>query len=213
MAINKFGPQGFLSGKLGDLVYYVRNGKQMVRKRTRMTKPPTEAQLRSRKQLTVVVGFLKPLLSVVNVGFLPAAKGQRTLPYSLAVKYNRIHAVSGSYPDVVMDYAKVLLTMQNGGVAAAAQAVVAQAPEGLKFEWQAGDEGGWSAANDQVMLFVYFPELRSVAYRLYGSCRSACTDFLPLTSAQLGERMEVFISFVSADRNGMANSTYLGRLN
>jgi hypothetical protein len=134
MAINRFGPQGFISGKIGELVYFVRNGKQLVRKCTKITKPPTEAQLKVRKQLTVVVAFLKPLLGVINVGFLMAAKKERSLAYSLAVKYNRNRAVAGVYPDVVIDYARVLLTKQCGNVAGAFRAAVLQTAGGLQFE-------------------------------------------------------------------------------
>ncbi|MES2456606.1 MAG: DUF6266 family protein [Bacteroidota bacterium] len=90
---------------------------------------------------------------------------------------------------------------------------VSLASAGLKFTWNAEEDRSWSAGSDQVMMVVYFPESKSVAYRLYGAKRSAGEDVLPLTEVQLGARMEVYVSCVSADRKAIADSMYLGRLN
>jgi len=213
MAISEFGPQGLIRGRLGALCFYVRDGKQLVRKRGKMTKPPTEAQLKVRKQLAVVVVFLKPLLSIIKVGFLLKAKEKGSIPYSMAVQYNRNNAVSGEYPDIYIDYSKVRLTAKTGRIYGPGSPGVSLVSAGLKFTWNAEEDRGWSGGSDQLMMVVYFPESKSVAYCLYGAKRSAGEDVLPLTETQLTTRMEVYVSCVSADRKAIADSMYLGRLN
>jgi hypothetical protein len=63
MAYLKNGILGGLQGPVGDMVWYMLNGKYIVRSRRRKsTKPPTEKQLACRKRLTMVNDFLSEFL-------------------------------------------------------------------------------------------------------------------------------------------------------
>jgi hypothetical protein len=211
MATYKHGMFGNYRGKIGNLVFYVVKGKQRVRSLGINSKPPTVAQLQSRQQMGIVIGFLKPLKEFVTVGFGQKAKGKSATPYNFAVSYNRRHAVTGTYPDVTIAYDKVLVT--EGSWYTADDPLVVLTESGLHFSWSCTSSIPWPVPYDQVILLAYFPELEKAVYLLYGARRSSCEDQLALTPDLLNAHMEVYISFISSDRKKIANSTYLGSFN
>ncbi|MBB5438641.1 hypothetical protein HDC92_002322 [Pedobacter sp. AK017] len=211
MGTLKNGIAGNYSGKIGNLVFYEINGKQVVRTVGKITKPPTEKQLSCRQQITVINSFLKPVIEFVNVGFKLKAKGTNKGAYNMAVSHNKKQALQGIYPSIEMDYPSVLLT--QGSLTGAISPEVEQLPEGLKFTWLCPTEFAWPFGNDQVMLMAYFPKLKKAVFNLYGAKRSGCEDVLNLQPDLLSEYMEVYISFIAENRTRIANSTYLGNFN
>ncbi|HMI01775.1 MAG TPA: DUF6266 family protein [Pedobacter sp.] len=207
------GMAGLIQGKIGNLVYYVKNGKQMVRKAGKMTKPPTLPQLQNRMELAVAVAFLRPLTEFINVGFIVGQKDYNNgkTSYNLAVAYNKPNAVMGLYPDVVMDFTKVLVA--NGNMDMAMLPSMVLTAEGIRFDWLCPDDTVWPRLTDEVMMLAYFPDLAKAVYVTSGAKRSACTDLLALPEELLAEYMEVYISFVANDRKAAARSIYLGRFN
>lgn len=211
MGILRNGIAGNYSGKIGNLVFYVRNGKQVVRTTGKMTKPPTEGQLKNRKELKVVIDFLKPIKEFINAGFALAAKGTTKIPHNLAVSHNKRYALQGIYPDVEMDYTKVLVT--QGKIPDVSDCNVELTAEGLHFTWTCTNNLNWPRDSDQVMLLAYFPVLEKAIYQLAGVKRLVCAETLSIGTGMLNEYMEVYISFVSADRKAITNSIYLGSFN
>lgn len=205
------GITGNYNGKIGGLVFYIRNGKQVIRTIGKITKPATPAQLQNRKELSVTVAFLKPLIEFVNAGFRLRAAGTTKSAYNLALAYQKKNAVTGVYPDVSIKYEQVRVT--EGKIGGADEAAVELIPSGLKVTWLCPGSLGWPRPYDQLMLLVYFPVLQKAAYILSGVSRSQCAQVLDLQPDLLNEYMEVYISFVTQDRKGISNSTYLGSLN
>lgn len=213
MAIKLNGPLGFIYGKLGNLVYYVKDGKQLVREKGKITKLPSVAQLQNRMELAVAVAFVKPLVEFIKVGYTvweqDLDKGKT--PYNLAVSYNKINAVTGVNPDVTIDYTKALVA--KGRLKQAVLPGIELKENGLQFSWESPEYYDWSYYQDEVMMLAYFPELKQGVYELAGAKRMECKDFLPLPAELTTKHMEVYISFVSNNRKRTANSTYLGRFN
>jgi hypothetical protein len=178
-----------------------------------MTKPPTLPQLQNRMELAVVVAFLRPLTELINVGFVVGSKDYHKgkTSYNLAVACNKPNALVGAYPDVVMDFTKVLVA--NGNIDMAILPAVELTAEGIQFEWLCPEDTIWPRQTDEVMMLAYFPDLAKAVYVTAGAKRSACTDILALPEELLAEYMEVYISFVANDRKSAARSTYLGFLN
>ena len=204
---------GLISGKLGNMIYYIKNGKQMARVRRKVTREPTAEQLQNREELKVTVNFIKHLVEFVAVGFPVSKRGYLNglTGYNLAVSYNKRNALTGDIPEVEIDYAKVLVA--NGNLIKAIGPEVAMESNGLRFTWLCPEGMDWFYYGDQVMMMAYFPEQQQAEYIVAGARRGVCTDFLELSGVQLGQRMEVYISFVSEDRKSAAASVYLGRLN
>ncbi len=77
---------GSFSGRLGDLVYYKKNGKNFVRKFTQPNDPETPEQMVQRAKLSAVNQFLTYFKDVVRIGFQTGSSGNK--PYYEALKYH-----------------------------------------------------------------------------------------------------------------------------
>jgi hypothetical protein len=211
MGIIRNGFAGTISGKMGNVVFYTLNGKQVARTIGKMTKSPSLAQLKNRQEMGVVVGFIKLLAAFIAVGFKLKAKGTNKSPVNMAVAYNKKQALQGTYPNIEIAYDKVLVT--QGTMWDAEEASVEITPAGLDFSWSCPNNFTWPRTNDQVMILVYFPAIKKVVYILSGVNRLQCATSLALQSNLLDQYMEVYISFIAENRRSIANSTYLGSFN
>src|SRR5690606_8513485 len=100
---------GLLSGKLGNRVYYVVDGKQLSRRTGRATKPPTEGQTANRYAMKVAMAFVKTIGTFADLGFAREALDRNIHPRNAAVSYIRKKALKGQYPDIDVDYTRLLL--------------------------------------------------------------------------------------------------------
>lgn len=211
MAIANNGPGGDHRGRLGNVVYYKLNGQQVSREIGRTTKPPTEKQLASRLATKMCSGFLESVKEFINVGFGLEAQGTTSNAFNVAVKYNRKQIVAGVYPNLSIDYKKVVLSA--GKLKQAENWQVTEIPEGLRYSWNTDPQMAWPEATDQVMMLAYFPEKEKVFYTLFGSSRLSGSDVLEIPSSLQGTYMETYMSFVAADRKQVGDSVYTGSFN
>ena len=209
-----FGP---ITGKLGNTVAYRLLDKNVIRIIGKNEQPPSHKQLVNRSKMAVVNRFLKAIGPFIAVGFKHAAKTENMYPQNKAVSYNRKNAVTGEYPLIEMDYARVRVSI--GNLQGLEDAEVEITEQGLKFSWNGEEWMGRSESQDQVMMLAYFPETcqengdQIAYYILSGARRIIGQDILQLPPALLGERMEVYVAMISDDRKRNSDSQYLGRLN
>ncbi len=211
MGITEGGMFGPHKGKVGNLVYYQRKGKNVVRLVGQITKAPTERQLISRQEMSVANRFCKSILPFARYGFAQQIVGTDLSQYNVAMSNTKLNALKGQYPDIIVDYEKVQLS--SGPLLQANALTSVIVPEGLKFTWHAGPELQWPDNTDQAMLLVYFPELNKTVYQLFGGLRSAGTDVLPISAPMLQGYFEAYIAFISADRTQVSDSVYAGSFN
>ena len=103
---------GAFSGKVGNVVGSSINGVDYMRSLPRKsTKTPTLPQLMQRAKFALMADFLRPLGAVVKVGFQSRKKG--LTPYNAASSYNLEHAITGTYPNFVVDYPEVIFSKGN----------------------------------------------------------------------------------------------------
>lgn len=202
-----FGP---ITGKVGDTVYYVLNGQNVARHMGKRMEPFSEAQLGAQYRMKLVNVVLKTSTEFLNVGFMSNLKWLKNSAYNRAVSYNLKNAIAGIYPDCFIDFSKVL--MSKGILPGAVDVGMEPVAEGLQFTWSSLDLP-YPRGNDQAMLLAYFPSLGSAIYSVEAGYRSVGSAVLPVPADLLGERMEVYLSFVAADRKSVSDSDYLGRLN
>lgn len=211
MAIAENGPNGFHTGKLGNVVYYKVNGKNVVRKIGVSTKPPTDSQLRVRMETKMCSLVLRRLLDFINTGFRPQAIIAQDNAFNQAIKFNRKNIIQGIYPNFQIAYDKILLS--KGSLNSPENWQVSQTENGLRFEWDTHPEMAWPESTDQVMMLAYFPKLEKVIYSLYGESRLAGSADLEISSGLQTAYMETYLSFVAANRKQVANSVYTGNFN
>ena len=127
--------------------------------------------------------------------------------FNNAVSYNLKNALTGTYPDYEVDFAKVLVSrgdLPNGsapGATASAGNVV--------FSWTDNSGTGRARATDKSLLLVYCPTLNMSIYVTEGADRSAGTDTVNVSTFS-GETVHTYISFISEDGRDVASSIYTG---
>ena len=211
MAIAKNGLFGSHTGKVGNLVYYELNGKNVVRGIGKTTKPPSEKQLKVQMETNLMSSFFSTVLPFIKVGFSIARLGTGLNAHNIGMKQPRDLIIKGSYPNLELAFEEIVLS--TGTLIPAVAPEVTAVAEGLRFSWHTSPQMEWPASTDQVMMLAYFPEEKIIAYQLFGSSRLSGTDVLHLPEPLQDKYMETYISFVAADRKDLANSTYMGHFN
>jgi hypothetical protein len=211
MGILKHGPFGMTTGKIQNMVSYDLNGKNVIRRIGRTKKKPTVKQLAVRQKMAVVIKFLKVVEPVINVGFKALAVAARKSAHNMATSYNTKNATTGEYPEIVMDYSKAMIA--EGDLMQPLDPQVELLTGKLRFTWQNQPDLEYTNRKDQIMMLAYFPDSHEASIDIYGAQRTVCEDFLLFDNKRQNTRMEVYIAFVSSDRESTSDTIYLGAIN
>jgi hypothetical protein len=196
-----------ISGKMGDRVYCVRNGKNYSRALPASRKNKNEIPWQPQQmKFSLVAKFLKPLSPLFRLSFKSAFGAMSG--FNRAVSHNLLHAVKGEYPSFTIDYNKVRLG--DGLIDAAKSIAVCSAePERLKFTWTGTRGYGLSRAKDRLYIAVYCEELNkwqfveNAAIRRDGICIIHLSEFA-------GKSVQVYSGFISGHGGGGSRSLYMG---
>jgi len=198
------------NGKLGRVVYYMLNGVLVARGIGEYKGPPSVAQLSSRMATKMVCAFIEPLKPFFNIGYELLAKKNNSSPHNEAYSYHIKNALKGEYPNLEIDYRKVI--MSTGGMPLPLDVAVAVTDEGLWFTWNQKEEVFGAHWTDHVMLAAYFPATNKAIYFTAGARRNQGAELLPLRGFERGQPVETYFSCIADDRTRVATSLYTGRL-
>jgi hypothetical protein len=181
------GIMGAFHGIVGKIEGYTRKGQAIIRARRRPVTKTSLAQHACRQSMKVVNEFTHPITNYVRMGFeLEAAPTTKTAN-NLAKSYQLLHGLKGEYPNIEIDYPKVRVT--------------------------SGDAGADVKSNsDQVLLLVYYPDRKEATQTYARAKRSEMKETLQIPRLKPGERIETYISFISATRKKISNSVYVGAI-
>jgi len=199
MGTLNFGPYGHLNGKNGKLVWYTLNGQNVSRMIGSRTKPLTPNELASCQRMEVLNHFLSNITPVLTMGFSGAVQGTRQNYYNAAVSYNIRHAMKGEYPDIALDYHKVLVA--SGHLPPALNAAFTLQPNGVSFTWDIQPGLEYRYLGNRTMILLYFPSgidhsgRPYAVWELSGARRSECADFISLDAACIGKPFEAYMAF------------------
>ena len=210
MGILKNGPLGALVGTTGGITSYVLKGQNVTRAKSEpRTKPLSKKQLANCQKMTVLNEFFDDILLLLKAGFGIEAKDTKYNYHNIATSYNKINALKGEYPNIEMDYPKVLIS--KGNLMPPEEVTLELVTEGIKFNWHTD---GWKYNNgaDQAMMLAFDPENKNVSLVVYGAHRSQGFDVLPLPKKMKNKALETYLSFISADRQTVATSVYTGQI-
>ncbi|SHE66675.1 GNAT family N-acetyltransferase [Pedobacter caeni] len=202
---------GGFHGRIGNLVGYTLKGKHVIRTIGRSEKPLTPARKANCQKMTVVNEILKPSIQAIRAGFRLAVAGTDRNEYNEAVSYNKKNALQGAYPDISLDYSKVLMSM--GTLPVAINPSISQAEEKITFNWEISASPVSEYHTDRTMLVIYFPDLKVSFCQLIGAKRVEGKDVIVISSEHINERMEAYISFAKDDGKAVSNSVHAGSLN
>ena len=196
-----------LSGKLGDLVYYSRNGRQLVRKTPGARKSkPSEAQLGQQAKFALLSKCLKPLKPLLDQTF---NKRSAPIPGSArAFSQNYHRALAGTYPALRISYPMLLLSSGNLPKPESPVAVPT-IPGKLRFYWTDNSRLSGSTTNDKLFIAVYCEEIDQwifmldTAFRPTGTCTVDLKEFSNM-------QVHTYLGFISADGKQASESVYAG---
>lgn len=201
---------GTFTGRIGNMVIYPLAGQIVARTIGKSYKKPTNNQLNSRMALKKMNVFLQDINGFLKVGFELEAKGTTANAFNHALKYNRKH-VTGTFPDVAIDYAKILVTKGNMPIVEKAKASLLT--DRLKVSWDTEVIKGQTHQDDQVLLLAYFPgETGKTRIFTTSVRRSAGTYKFNLNRSATMRNAHLYLSFVSDDYKSISDSVYLGEV-
>lgn len=211
MAKSPNGPYGHPVGKIGSLVHYMLKGQHIVRI---VGAPPKHRSLKQKvnqQAMAVTMNLLRPMLYFINASFDIEAAGTTKNPHNLAVSYNKKNALQGEFPNLSIDYSKVVLS--KGSLDAAEDLKLEKTAQGLEISWNSEVKGNLATQEDAVMIMVYMPRLGIAHSELNAAKRMAGKYLVAFDASLLTEPMEVYVCFKSAGGKHISDSIYLGNLN
>ncbi|MBB2148897.1 DUF6266 family protein [Pedobacter gandavensis] len=209
MALASNGPQGHLNGKVGNLVFYMLNGQPVVRLIGRKGKP-SRLQLANYQAMEVTMKLLNRMGSFIKLGYGLQAKGTVQNAHNLATSYHKKEALQGEYPNISIDYSKVMLS--RGVMPETKDLKIEKVAGGLEISWDPTHSSELQH-NDSVMVMICTPETNNDREYLNIARRSEGKCFIPMYEEALNQQIEPYISFISADGERISDSVYLGNLN
>lgn len=212
MGIVKKGPAAGWSGKVGNQVYSQHKDRETTVSEAPVpsSKPATKKQMAARQVTSICGKYLGPLKTFVRVGSHAKSLPAGQTPYNMLVSSVRESALRGKYPNQYIDFSKVLIT--RGSMSPPQDATVRLIKTGFSFRWNpeiADDDDHYS---DHVMVMAYFPLLKKTRYKTCCAERDKGEYILALDGIKKGYTAEIYISFVTDERDRISDSVYLGQL-
>jgi hypothetical protein len=166
--------------------------------------PQRKLSLQQEKMLiaSTFVKALKPLL------FITYRFTCEKISYYRCAMRHVLHWVSGSPPNLVIDYSKVLVA--SGNRFNTERAVAKPVGETVLFKWQ-NDLIPKDYATDKVILVAYCEALNKCIFTTMGPPRSAGKAKLEVAAFR-GQAIHTWLSFITADGRQVADSIYTGKL-
>ncbi len=206
--------QGYLGGfrgKLGTAVGSKWKGINVIRSRPpkKRTAPPSELQLEVQAKFELANRFLRPLNDLLEKTFKKAAVDMSG--FNAALSENLPDAIAGDYPNITIDYSKVMLS--KGGLAGVPSPAAASTAAGkLTFTWTDNSGKKNALSSDLVFVTAYNEQLNEWDYDPKIAARSAGTCTLDV-AAFSGKPVQTYIGLISADGKKIATSQYTGVVN
>ena len=202
---------GGFHGKIGNLVGYMLKGKYVIRTIGKSKKPLTPARLANCEKMKVVNEILKPSIHAIRAGFRLAVAGTDKNEYNEAVSYNKKNALQGEYPNISLDYSKVLMSM--GRLPVAVNPSISQNGIEITFNWEVSASPASEYHTDRTMLVIYFPDIKETCCQLVGAKRIEGKDVIVIGPEHVDQRMEAYITFIKDNGKQISDSAHAGSLN
>lgn len=199
---------GGLSGKVGNIIGGSWKGIDYIRiKPTSVANPRTEGQVNQRNKFTITLEYLQATKDFIKVGYKSFAV--KKTEFNAAMSYVLNNAVGGVAPVFTIDYSLALLSRGNlsGALNGSTDLLT---PGQVSFAWDDNSTDGNANTTDKAMLLVYNPSKKESVSILNGVDRTVGSQSVTIPNTYVGDTIELFMAFVSADGKIVSNSVYLG---
>lgn len=199
---------GSFSGKVGNVVGGNWKGISYMRaKATSVSNPRTDGQVNQRTKFALVLAVLKPITGFLRVGYKKYAIKQTA--FNAAMSYILNNAVTGSSSaDYSIDLSKLLVS--RGNLTGAVNGLATSANGVVTLNWDDNTGCGTATQTDKALIVVLNPTRAESVFDAGGNQRVSGTEDVSVPADWVGENVEVFLGFITADGKEVANSVYLG---
>ena len=207
MGTIKQGILGGFRGRVGNVIGSTWKGQDVMKIRpASVFNPNTERQQLQRAKFGLVGRFNKAHLNLIRIGFRAYTKNMTAV--NAAMSYNMANAVTGTFPDLSIDFNKAMISM---GTLAAVNAVsaVSEASATVTLNWTPGIQASNGTDSDQVIASLYDKLSEEVIYFPGCASRQEGTASLSLPAYWSSRTAEVFVFLVSLEGNGSASTREL----
>jgi hypothetical protein len=167
--------------------------------------PRTEKQQSQRSKFALTLSFLQAITPYVREGYRNYA--DRCTAFNAAMSYLLKNAVTGSGPDISIDYAKVMVA--RGSLTPVFVAEAASEGGKVTFTWTDNSGTGDAQPTDVAMPLVYNKDKRVSVYDMQAATREDGTAELTLPEGWDGDALAIYLAFRSADGRYQSNSLCL----
>lgn len=216
MARIKNGILGGVSGKVGNVVGGNWNGVDYLRSLpTGVKQANTILQISQRMKFKVLMGFLRPQIEVIRIGFKPMAV--KASAFNVAVSYNYHRSLTGDYDNgFSIDYTKALIS--SGDLPPAEGLAVESTAAGqLNLSWSDNTGESGAAVDDILYVSVYNPVKGTAVVSINATQRSAGNVVINLPAGYSGDEVHCYAGFFglrvlqgTATRDVVSDSEYAG---
>jgi len=213
MAIVKNGVNGSFSGKVGSVVGYEWRGIPVIRGLpNRKKRAPTILELTNREKMRLMQDFLKDSIHFVRIGFSLEVANKKMSAFNAAMSYNKKNAFMGDYPNLVVNHEKILLS--NGNLPSPKDVEVSLQEGGVLFRWST--DGIRENTNMRTILFIKSDYRPINAMIIGGERANVGEEFLTFGNSDKkvpkGEKIHLFMAFVTVMHDAISDSVYCGAL-
>ena len=197
---------GGFSGKVGNVIGATWKGISYIRiKPVSVANPRTEGQVNQRNKFSATLAFLQPSLAFIKQGYKFYASKQSA--FNAAMSYVIQNAITGTAPNFSVDPATALLS--RGKLTAATGTSATFLDDELTVNWTNNQAEGNARPDDVAMLVAYNATKQESVIDLEASTRSASPGVLSIPASYVGDTLEVYLAFQSADGSMVSNSTHV----
>ena len=193
------------SGRIGNLVFFSRNGKTFVKLFQKNRKSDSPAVKTHQEKFKMMMQFLHPLRPFIrglHVGTAPARA------HFNQIFSENLGAIAGIYPDLSISYSKLMISK---GVLANGTDVTASSPARGKLEvkWKNKRRQTLAKAEDGAFLVCFEEESKKWIFRTGLASRKTGVCSLEEPGLQ-GKAVHVYFGFSSPLKAFHSDSRYLG---
>lgn len=204
------GVVGAYSGRVGNVVGSSWRHVDYVRSLPKMTgKKATESQIAQRTKFALAVAFLSPIKDLLNLGYSDKLLGKAT-GYNKALQSLLNSGISGTYPALTIDYAKVVIA--KGSLSnLMGVAWTEPMPGELEVTW-APETNQYNAFDDDSVVLLMYNKTKNFFSILESASRVDSILSLTLPAVYAGDTLEGWIFTGHRDGVKTSLSYYLGEL-
>lgn len=207
MGTIKQGILGGFSGKVGTVVGSNWKGISYMRGRAQSVKNPrTEGQMEQCSKFALTLDFLKPITAYVRTGYKTYASKQTA--FNAAMSYIVKNAISGAFPNYALDYSLALVSRGNLTQPLNANATLTSGK--VTISWTDNSGQGDAQPTDVAMPLAFNTDKGEAVFSTNSATRADQSAELNFPADWVGDTVEIYLGFISADGINVANSLYLG---